>query len=1309
MNNRYALIIANNEYEDKTLSALETPPQNAKDLTRLLGNPEIGGFQVTSLLNASRIEVERTVAEHFRKRQSDDLILLYFSGHGILDETGTLYLAVKETECDFPDVTAISSRFISQCVNKSNSARIVMIFDCCYGGAYDRARMSGTDLPIHTEAAFRESGYGRVVLTASDKTSYAWEDDQLHGKAEHSLFTRYLIEGIETGGADYDGTGQITVNELFKYIRDNITLQRRNQNPQKFTYGEEGEIVIARNLRRERLDQELLDLINSRNRHQRKFSIDVLDEIIRLPNNTDSLRDAARTELKKLTQDPMVEVANRATEVLYLIENPSAQPRGIPSVSITPIPETILSQTDDSVPEIPTTPTTASKDSVFVSYASEDREKASLIETALQKAGYSVWFDRSSIESGSQWKKEIDKGLRNSVLMVAILSPQAVDPAREWIRYEQQQAQELFIPIIPLMIAKCEIPTELASIQYVDCTANWELGLQHLLNALQRYTLRTGKHLNRDIQNSVDRRFIGRQQELQNIYNLTLNNEESTAADNYQPTIAICGMGGSGKSMLLQEVLKRMGRRYPGGVLFEQRNEQNRGSIQMILNRWAEDILGRYPDNDVKPTEIRAMLGQYGQLLVAFDNVEPDDFAMIKTIIEEVLPPDTTRLITTRYSREARVHGYAIYPLEGLSTEDSVQLLLERLKGRGPEPSRDLLSRLIKVVGGNPLAMDIVAGQCEHTNDLAELLDDLEDDLKKGIGALRFSGIATVDAHTDITISLDRSLRVLENAPNGQEYLRCFAALGVLVDNVSLDRQMLSTIWGYTQAQRKALSEILSTLSGSALIIRDNNENGDYRLHPLMLAYARALLNEQTEELAKSVAHYTTHVTNLASSQFQRPEHNWDKIATLLPHLEQVGKLLSAEFNTLFGSPEEMAVSNPEDLSLEPIDDKSKRDILQQAQQFVEAIHPYIRERRLDETSLKWLQMGLASVRLLQMDSLHAGIIADELGHWYRSNGRTQLAIDYFDYALAVFQQTGDKRRAAAILNEKGYVRSTLEPILFEEAKTFHDEALKLYEEVGDNQGQAKALLGLGRIYWNQSKGEALAYYEQAMEIIQEDETGQFHNQVGSAHFNMANYERAIEYFQKGLELAKSSKSLRYQAENLNDMGAAFSYLGRTEEALPVLQEAKDLYRNLGERRIESVTNSNISGVLRQLGKHDEALAAGEESLRIAQEINTPKELAWALHNIALALFAQKAYEKARTKFDEALNVFRIGLNDPRTEAGIKGNYGWMLCEFLNMHDEGGALLREAVQLMEDNKLPRTHSNVTREEMQQRLDTCTAK
>ena len=246
MTGRYALIIGNSHYDDQSLSRLKTPEADVHALATALRDPKVGGFDdVQELLDQNEANVRRAISTFFLKRKSDDQLLLYFSGHGVLDAQGRLFLAMKDTQRELLNATAIASSFVSNEMDACRSKRQILILDCCHSGAF--AKGGKGEAPAVTANTFEGNGYGRVVLTASDTTQYALEGDQVIEQASLSLFTNYLLDGLITGEADGAQDGLITLDEWYDYAYDRVVSENRDQTPQKWVYKQEGELIIAKN------------------------------------------------------------------------------------------------------------------------------------------------------------------------------------------------------------------------------------------------------------------------------------------------------------------------------------------------------------------------------------------------------------------------------------------------------------------------------------------------------------------------------------------------------------------------------------------------------------------------------------------------------------------------------------------------------------------------------------------------------------------------------------------------------------------------------------------------------------------------------------------------------------------------------------------------------------------------------------------------------------------------------------------------------------------------------------------------------
>ena len=349
MSRKFALIIGNSEYQDTALAQLITPSHDVDDLAGVLRSPDIGEFdEVVTVVNESSTKIRLEIESFFSEKKPDDLLLLYFSGHGVRDDQGDLYLAVKDTWHNRLRALAIPAAFITSEMDRSRSRRQVLILDCCHSGSFAQGMKGGPGSSVNTASVFQGTGFGRVVLTASDSTQYAWEGEQVTGEAENSVFTYYLVEALRTGAADTDADGQITLDELYNYVYEQVVSRTPKQTPGKWSYKQHGEIVIAKNPRPvvsspAALPIELLQSIEDPRPWVREGVILELDRLLQTGDS--DLNPAVYAQLERLAKDDSRRVADAAALCL----SAHAQTTGKPIAS-----EIEIHPTSDAAPDQPT-------------------------------------------------------------------------------------------------------------------------------------------------------------------------------------------------------------------------------------------------------------------------------------------------------------------------------------------------------------------------------------------------------------------------------------------------------------------------------------------------------------------------------------------------------------------------------------------------------------------------------------------------------------------------------------------------------------------------------------------------------------------------------------------------------------------------------------------------------------------------------------------------------------------------------------------------------------------------------------------
>jgi len=235
----------------------------------------------------------------------------------VRDDQGRLSLAVRDTDSTLLSGTALPASFITSEMDRSRSRRQILVLDCCHSGAFAQGAKGDAGLSVGTASAFEGNGFGRVVLTATDATQYAWEGDRVIGDAQNSVFTRYLVEGLRTGEADRSGNGAITVDELYDYVYEQVLKATPKQVPGKWSYRQQGDLVLARSRRPMRpadLPGELQQAIASPFSSVRGAAVQELARL--LQSSSPGMALAARMALRKLSEDDSRKVASDAAQAL---------------------------------------------------------------------------------------------------------------------------------------------------------------------------------------------------------------------------------------------------------------------------------------------------------------------------------------------------------------------------------------------------------------------------------------------------------------------------------------------------------------------------------------------------------------------------------------------------------------------------------------------------------------------------------------------------------------------------------------------------------------------------------------------------------------------------------------------------------------------------------------------------------------------------------------------------------------------------------------------------------------------------------
>lgn len=250
--------------------------------------------------------------------------------------------------------------------------------------------------------------------------------------------------------------------------------------------------------------------------------------------------------------------------------------------------------------------------------------------------------------------------------------------------------------------------------------------------------------------------------------------------------------------------------------------------------------------------------------------------------------------------------------------------------------------------------------------------------------------------------------------------------------------------------------------------------------------------------------------------------------------------------------------------------------------------------------------------------------VRNNIGGIYDVSGEPVKALEQYQAALKVWQEIAsrgelrDRDRLGTNFNNVGEALNKLGR--WQEARDNYQEALKIFEESGNGRGQAAVLDNLGQLYQDLGDTElALEYYRKALTLLQ----GKFKNadseanvlsHIGTVNMSQNDLDVALQNFQRALELRQNDRGRGYALLNI---GAVYALKKTPQQALQVYGDALQSIRKAGDQRGEALLLYKKGEAEEMLGEHAQAILDLNQSRSLWAKIADARGEATALQAAA--------------------------------------------------------------------------------------------
>jgi DNA-binding SARP family transcriptional activator/tetratricopeptide (TPR) repeat protein len=620
------------------------------------------------------------------------------------------------------------------------------------------------------------------------------------------------------------------------------------------------------------------------------------------------------------------------------------------------------------------------------------------------------------------------------------------------------------------------------------------------------------------------------------------------------PIAVISGTAGIGKTALAVRFGHQVAKRFPGGQLYINLRGLDPGAPPMEPGealRYFLDAFGVPPHRIPACTEERAALYRSHldgkRVLIVLDNAA--DAAQVRPLLPG--SPGCLVLVTSRkqIAGLVAVEGAALVTLDVLSHAEAQEMLARRLGQDRVAAEPEAADEIVEACARLPLALSIAVGRAaaKPKRPLSALAAELRD------ARVRLDALEADDTVTDVRAVLSWSYDQL-----GPTAARMFRLLG-LHPGPDISLPAAASLAGIPRAEAgTALRELTRTY------LVTEHLPGRFTFNDLLRVYATDQAERIDSEQERSTA-----------------------VCRVLDHYLHTAMAASQRFSP-FRSPLRLPPPHPGVLPA----DMADRD---QAMAWFDA-----------EVRVLLALIGYAEAN--GFDS-YAWQIPWALGPFFHRRGRWRDYVATQQTALAAARRLGDPLARAHAHYLLGHAQAQLDD--YDSAEPHVHQALNMFRDLGDRDGEAVVLNGLAFMLEKQGRyEEALAYAVDALRMLKAVghwwTQATLENGVGWLYAHMGQYTDALTYCQRALSLHRESGHRGGAADTLDSLGYVYLHLGDLAQAKAHYQQAIEAYRELGAVFGEGNSLAGLGDVLASEGQPEASREAYLEAVAVLDTLPHP-------------------------------------------------------------------------------------------------------
>lgn len=185
-----------------------------------------------------------------------------------------------------------------------------------------------------------------------------------------------------------------------------------------------------------------------------------------------------------------------------------------------------------------------------------------------------------------------------------------------------------------------------------------------------------------------------------------------------------------------------------------------------------------------------------------------------------------------------------------------------------------------------------------------------------------------------------------------------------------------------------------------------------------------------------------------------------------------------------------------------------------------------------------------------------------------------------------------------------------------------------------------KCYLNIGAIFFTQGiNNRALDYYLLALKYAKNNREETIYNNIGLVYLNEMNYDDALNYFTKSLEIKETNGNQLGIAISYNNIGEVYMRMNKYDIATAFFNKSYAISKEINDEEGMVFCLNNFGEIRKRNQEFDSSINFFKEALAVSKEINNQFLTAQSLYNIGHTYFVKKEYSMAKFYLLECYSI----------------------------------------------------------------------